>query len=293
VRAVAVVALVAVSMLLLDSCTTLQNKEILRLGDPPGITNRTHSIHALWMWSWLAAIIIGVVVWFLIIYAVIRFRRRSDDEVPVQFRYHLPLEILYTVAPVIIVVVLFVFTIRTQNEVLASATNYNGKAQHQIDVVGQQWSWTFNYVKDPALGGQTTVFEPGNTAYEPTLVLPVGQSVTFHLYSPDVIHSFWVPAFLFKLDVIPGKVNHFSVTPTRTGTFQGRCAELCGVYHSRMLFNVKVVQPAQFRSYLQKLKSEGNTGLALGGSQARTEAGLKNAPHNGVGPHSIQNGTGQ
>ena len=137
-------------------------------------------------------------------------------------------------------------------------------------------------VHDKALDGHTNVYESGTTAYRPTLVLPVNESVRFNLSSPDVIHSFWVPAFLMKMDVVPGRDNHFELTPTRKGTYVGRCAELCGTYHSRMLFNVKVVSASDYAKYLQALKSKGQTGLALGGSNARTQAGL-NTGQNGAG----------
>ena len=245
-----------------------------RLAEPVGATDRTHQMHQLWMWSWLAAIIVGVLVWGLILYSCVKFRRRRDDEIPVQTRYNLPIEILYTVAPIVIVLVLFYFTVTVQNHTLAAADENGGKADHTVTVVGQQWSWTFNYDQDPALDGKTTVFEAGTPAHQPTLELPVNKSVEIHLHSPDVDHSFWVPAFLFKMDVIPGRDNHFSFTPTRLGTYQGRCAELCGTYHSRMLFNVKVVSEADYAAYLKKLQQQGNIGPALGRSGVDREAGL-------------------
>ena len=142
--------------------------------------------------------------------------------------------------------------------------------------MGQQWSWTFNYDKDQALDGQTTVYDGGTTADRPVLYLPVDKSVEFKLVSPDVIHSFWVPTFLFKMDVIPGRDNHFSLTPTKEGTFVGRCAELCGVYHSRMLFDVKVVSEAEYASHLESLQQRGNIGPALGGSEVNQQNGLLN-----------------
>jgi cytochrome c oxidase subunit 2 len=231
---------------------------------------------SLWMGSWLAAMLVGVLVWGLIIYACVKFRRRHDDEIPVQTRYNLPIEILYTVAPVVVVLVLFYYTVVIQNDTLASASESGGKADHTLTVVGQQWSWTFNYEKDDALDGSTTVYEGGTTADRPTLVLPVNESVEIKLRSPDVVHSFWVPAFLFKMDVVPGRDNHFGFTPTREGTFIGRCAELCGVYHSRMLFDVKVVSADEYAAHLQKLEQEGNTGLALGGSETTQQDGLQN-----------------
>jgi cytochrome c oxidase subunit 2 len=261
--------------LFLGACSAKDQTEIKRLAQPVGATDRADNIHSLWMGSWLAAILIGILVWGLIIYACIKFRRRRDDEIPVQTRYNLPIEILYTVAPVIVVLVLFYFTVITQNKVLAAA-NESGKPDHKITVVGQQWSWTFNYDADKALDGKTTVYDVGTPADLPTLVLPVNQTVEVQLRSPDVIHSFWVPAFLFKMDVIPGRDNHFGFTPTRTGTFVGRCAELCGTYHSRMLFNLKIVTPAEYAQHLRDLQRQGNVGQNLGGSEVNQQNGLQN-----------------
>ena len=273
-RRVGVAVAAGSGFLLLGGCSAKEQESIKRLAQPVGVTDRTTGIHHLWMGSWLVAILVGILVWGLIIYACIKFRRRRDDEIPVQTRYNLPLEILYTVAPVVMVLVFFYFTALEQNKVLASAEP-SGPPDHVVTVVGQQWSWTFNYDKDPALDGRTTVFEAGTPAYMPTLVLPVNRSVEFKLRSPDVIHSFWVPAFLFKMDVVPGRDNHFSLTPQRIGKYVGKCAELCGTYHSRMLFNVKVVSEADYATYLKKLQSQGNIGPALGGSEVNHQAGLE------------------
>jgi cytochrome c oxidase subunit II len=275
VRTAGLITLGSAGMLLLASCSSEERDSIHRLAQPQGITDRTDGIHGLWMGSWLAAMIVGVLVWGLIGYACVKFRRRRDDEIPIQTRYNLPIEILYTVAPVVMVLVFFFFTVTVQNNVLADASE-SGNADHTITVVGQQWSWTFNYDKDSALDGKTTVYEGGTTADRPTLVLPVNESVEFKLRSPDVIHSFWVPAFLFKMDVVPGRDNHFSLTPTREGTFKGRCAELCGTYHSRMLFDVKVVSAGEYADYLKKLQAAGNVGPALGGSEVDQQNGLQN-----------------
>ncbi len=164
-----------------------------------------------------------------------------------QTRYNLPLEVFYTIAPVLMCVVFFFHTVRVQDEVL----NLDANPDMTVEVLGQQWSWTFNY----GVGEQTpsATAEDGDFAYEsyvytsgtgadiPTLVLPVDQTIQFNLHSPDVIHDFGVPAFLVKMDVIPGRVNRLQVTPTVEGTYAGKCYELCGVSHSRMLFNVEVV----------------------------------------------------
>jgi cytochrome c oxidase subunit II len=272
-RSIALVAMASGAALLVSSCSVADQEEIKRLAQPEGVTDRTPGMASLWMGAWLAAILVGIVVWGLIGYACVKFYRRRDDEIPVQTRYNLPIEILYTIAPVVMVLVFFFFTVTVQNEVLAEPKS--GGADHKLIVVGQQWSWTFNYDKDPALDGSTTVYDGGTTADRPTLYLPVDQSVEVQLRSPDVIHSFWVPAFLFKMDVVPGRDNHFSFTPTREGTFKGRCAELCGTYHSRMLFDVKVVSEAEYKSHLERLQQQGNIGPALGGSEVDQQSGLE------------------
>ena len=252
------------ALLILSGCSPEQEGSIKRLAMPVASTKEAPMMHDLWVWSWLAAMITGVLVWGLIFYVAIRYHRRSEDEIPVQTRYNLPIEIFYTIAPVMMVIVFFYFTVDTQNKV----RHTDGHPDQNVTVVGQQWSWTFNYNLDyddkkkdyVPVSGEEVVHQGGTTAERPTLWLVKDQSVTFNLDSPDVIHSFWVPAFLFKMDVVPGRENHFTLTPTREGTFEGRCAELCGVYHSRMLFNVKVVDQATYDAHIAELKAQGNTG---------------------------------
>ena len=260
-------------LLLLSACSSADQEQIKRLAMPEPATDRAPAIYDLWHGAWLAAILVGILMWGLIGWACFKYRRRADDEIPVQTRYNLPLEILYTVAPIVMVLVFFYYTVTTQNDVLEEVSA--DEADHHIQVVGQQWSWTFNYLEDDALDGQTSVYDGGTTADRPTLVLPVDETVVVDLTSPDVIHSFWVPAFLFKMDVVPGRDNSFSFTPTTEGEFVGRCAELCGAYHSRMLFNVEVVSAEEYAAHLQELEDQGQTGVAVGGSDADTQPGLE------------------
>jgi cytochrome c oxidase subunit 2 len=283
-RRVALVGLTAAALLFLSGCSAEQEGEIKRLALPVGATKEAIYVHDLWMWSWLAAMITGVIVWGLIFYVAIRYWRRSETDIPVQTRYNLPIEIFYTIAPIMMVIVFFYFTLDTQSKVLHVDKN----PDETITVVGQQWSWTFNYNLDYdkkknefVPKGGDVVYEGGTTADRPTLWLVKDKSVTFNLASPDVIHSFWVPAFLFKLDVVPGRHNTFSITPTRAGTFEGRCAELCGVYHSKMLFNVKVVDETAYDAHLKDLADQGNTGPALGGVQVMDTPGLESADSTG------------
>jgi len=233
-----------------------------------GASDRGPYIETLWIGAWIASLAVGVLVWGLIGYVAVRYHKR-DDEIPRQTRYHLPIEMLYTMAPLITVAVFFYFTVEKQDKVLDTLAH----PDHNVLVTAQQWTWTFNYLHESAVGG-TNVFDVGTASREPELWLVKDQSVTFDLHSPDVAHSFWVPAFYFKMDVIPGRENQFSMTPTRFGTFDGRCAELCGYLHSQMLFHVKVVNQAQFDAHLRELKAAGNIGAPLGGEQSRTIEGL-------------------
>ena len=277
-------SMAALMVLLVSGCSTEQKDQIKRLALPVPASKEAGYVYDFWHWSWLAAGIIGLFTLALILYAAVHFRRRSETEVPVQTRYNLPIEVLYTIAPVMIVVVFFFFTVKEQNR----TQHDDPHPAETITVVGQQWSWTFNYnlgydekTNDYKPVGGQTVYDTGTTAQRPTLWLVKDKSVRVFLHSPDVIHSFWVPAFLFKMDDVPGRHNHFAFTPNRAGTFEGRCAELCGVYHSRMLFNVKVVDQAAYDAHLQKLYDEGNTGPALGSGVTQRVPGLTDGSDNG------------
>jgi cytochrome c oxidase subunit 2 len=248
-------------MLVLTGCSA---EEAQRLGLPEGVTNQTPRITNLWQGAWIAALIVGGVVWFLMLYAAVVYRRRRTDEgLPLQVRYNLPIEVTYTVVPIVIVLTYFYFTARDEERVLDLSTN----VENTVNVVGKRWSWDFNYTDED-------VYETGTQAEPPTLVLPVNESIRFVLTSRDVIHSFWVPAFQFKLDMIPGRINNFEITPTKTGTFRGRCAELCGTDHSRMLFDVRVVEPDEYDAYIETLRDAGQTGeLSAGNGPGNVEPG--------------------
>lgn len=258
----------------LTSCSAQTQHEWKNLAMPDPGTEEAWLTFEFWRWSWVALMIVGVLVWALMFYVVWAYRRRSDADVPVQTRYNLPLEIFYTLVPVIMIVVMFFHTVKIQNELTAVDDN----PDHVVKVVGQQWSWTFNYVDEPVAGGKN-VYEFGTASYIPTLVLPVDESVVFELTSPDVIHSFWITGFLYKEDIIPGRTNKFEVTPNVIGDFRGKCAELCGVSHSRMLFDVKVVSRADYDAYLKDQIAKGFVsdepilGNAYTTHQANTQGG--------------------
>jgi len=224
-------------------------------GLPHPITPQGERVASIWTGSWIAAFAVGAGVWGLIFVAVVRFRKRSD-ELPSQVRYNLPVEVLYTVVPFIIVAALFYFTARDESY-LDRTTAHPAVT---IGVIGFRWNWQFRYIdaNDPnKVVGQVTG-RPGEPAQ---LVLPTDRSIRFIETSPDVIHSFWVPEFLFKRDVVPGRTNQFEISKiTRTGTFVGRCAELCGTDHDRMNFQVKVVPPAEYDAMMQRLQSQAAAG---------------------------------
>lgn len=247
VRAGALVVGASTVALLASGCTA---NEAFFFDLPTPATEEAPIIQNLWQGSWIAAWAVGAVTLILILWAIFAYRRRKNSDVPEQTKYNMPIEVLYTIVPLVMILGLFWFTAKDQSEIL---TIENDQKQ-TVNVVGWKWSWGFNYIDED-------VFESGTPDYIPTLVLPVNEKVRFELTSPDVIHSFWVPSFLFKMDVIPGKTNVFELTPNKLGTFAGKCTELCGTYHSGMLFNVKVVERPEFEAYIEALKARGNTGL--------------------------------
>ncbi|MFL6099711.1 MAG: cytochrome c oxidase subunit II [Actinomycetales bacterium] len=246
----------AATALLLSGCSGSLSRGLL----PKGVTENSKRVTDLWNGSWIAALGVGVLVWGLTIWCVVAYRRRKDDpEFPEQLRYNVPIEILYTVVPLFMIGVLFYFTARDEEALLSTSA----KPDLVVNVVGKQWSWDFNYVSQQVyeVGTQAELTgKPLVASQLPTLYLPVDKRVEFTLTARDVIHSFWVPAFLQKLDVIPGRVNRFQVVPTTEGTFAGKCAELCGSYHSAMLFQVKVVSQSDFDAHIKALQAAGQTG---------------------------------
>ncbi len=230
--------------------------DIARLGMRAPVTRQGLLTLHLWEGSWLAALCVGVVVWGLILWVVI-FHRKRSDRIPAQVRYNLPIEVMYTVLPFVMIGVLFYYTARDENSIDALSAH----PDVVVNVTGYQWRWEFQYPQYPVKGSSYGVTELGqmwngnlgagdNESQLPLLEIPDNESVRFNLVSIDVDHAFWVIPFNFKRDVLPGHPNHFQVTPITTSTSIGRCSELCGLYHSRMLFRVKIVTPAQFHTWI-------------------------------------------
>jgi cytochrome c oxidase subunit II len=251
----------AVAIVALSGCTDQVQRGWLPGDSDAEVTNQTGRIADLWVGSWAAALIVGLLTWGLMLWCVAVYRKRKDDDVlPVQLRYHVPLEIMYVILPIVMIGVLFFYTNRDMSDI----NDTTAETDLHVQVIGKQWSWDFNYLDDDVydtgqhaqdVGGSQGVLDE-----QVTLYLPVGESVEFTLDSRDVIHSFWIPAFLYKLDMIPGKTNSFQVTPEQTGLYRGKCAELCGEEHSSMLFNVQVVTREEYDEHMQDLRDKGQTG---------------------------------
>ena len=235
--------------------------------DGTAATNQTERVSGLWVNSWIVLLAVGVITWGLMAWAAIAYRRRKGQTgLPVQMRYNMPIEIFYTIVPLLLVMGMFFFTARDQT---AIETQWDDP-DVEITAIGKQWSWDFMYAGEDddlsdavwTMGIQAQPDKEGNVDQEqlPTLVLPVDQEVTIHLQSRDVIHSFWIIDFLYKKDMYIGKDNTWSFIPTRVGEYEGKCAELCGEYHSMMLFNVEVVEQDEYDAYVEELREKGNTG---------------------------------
>jgi len=217
-------------------------------GAPDPKSAEGESIYSLWQGFFVASIFVALLVWGLIVYSIVRFRRR-DDRVPSQKPYNIPVEIVYTVAPVVAVIALFGFSWATERDV----TDLAPDPVAHIDVVGFQWSWQFVYTDEDI----TITGEPGEP---PEMVLPLDQPVQLELISTDVNHAFWVPDFLSKRDLIPGVENSITVTPTEVGSYVGRCAEFCGLDHWQMYFAVRVVPRDDYDAWLDEQRSAQETG---------------------------------
>jgi cytochrome c oxidase subunit 2 len=253
-------ALGLLGVLTLTGCQ-MPNNEFWRFGWPEGITDRSDDMRELWTGSVIAALLVGIGVWGLILWSVVRHRKRSD-ELPKQTAYNLPLEIVYTILPFLIIAGLFFFTVVVQNRVTARSDN----PDETIAVNAFKWNWQFVYPETTGEDGQP-VNTIGSSSEIPILVLPTNRTIRFEVASADVIHSFWVPEFLFKLDVIPGNENGrdnvFEVTVRKEGAYVGRCAELCGTYHAYMNFEVRAVSGDDYDAYLAARESGLDTFDAL------------------------------
>jgi cytochrome c oxidase subunit 2 len=228
--------------LLLTGCAKVSG-----LGFEEGLSSVNDVSLSLWQGAWIAGGVVGVFTLILILWPAIFHRAKaSKGEFPKQTQYNVPVEVAYTIIPFIIVAVLFYFTAVKETKIVEKTTNY----KHEIKVEGIQWSWQFAY---PEAGPKAVV--TGTPAQPPTLYVPLGEKVRYTITSNDVVHGFWIPAFMIQMQNLPGVTNYLEFTANKLGTYPGRCNILCGRNHSQMLFSVKVVTPAEYKTYLETLKA--------------------------------------
>ena len=226
-----------------------------------GLTNQVDRVIDLWVVSWIVLLVVGVITWLLLIWATVVYRRRKGQTgLPTQLRYNMPIEVFYTIVPLILVLVLFGFTARDQIAIEQPLED----PDVSIEVYGKRWAWDFNYLNENVFSAGIQAQElPGGrieTESLPVLYLPVDQKVEITIESRDVIHSFWIIDFLYKKDMIPSRTNYWYFVPQKEGVYRGKCAELCGEYHSMMLFEVRVVSVDEYNKQMAALRANGNVG---------------------------------
>jgi cytochrome c oxidase subunit 2 len=215
-------------------------------------------------------IAIFILVEGLLLYAVVKFRRRRGGPEPAMVHGNTPLEVGWTIGAAAIVAVIaaitFIYLPKIKNPPNTGATGYqqlagvemasltqpkppNGRALH-INVVGQQYIWRFDYINAKRLTENRPVF-----AYE-SMVVPTNTTVVLQINSADVAHTWWIPKLGGKADAIPGHNNYTWFKISKPGVYRGQCAELCGNNHADMLAQVRAVPPDQFRVWLATQRQE-------------------------------------
>ena len=248
-------------------------------GASKGATAQGQDTFKLYSGMMTTGIIGGGIVFLLILWVVLRYRKRPDD-MPRQFHENIPIEIIYTIVPILIVAVLFAFTVITENKVDATvpvdATTSHGTPVVDVRVTAFQWGWRFDYTGlNVGIAGETT---NGPNNHGPQMVLPVGQTVQITLVSDDVIHGFYVRDFNFSRYALPGVTNYFDLDVLHAGTYNGQCTQICGLYHSEMLFSVRAVSPAAFRLWAASEVRSGHT-LIRSGSSAQNNPPIYTKPY--------------
>jgi cytochrome c oxidase subunit 2 len=216
----------------------------------PPLTEQAADIDRVWNGFLAGAVAVAAGVAVTLLFVVVRYRRRSSA-LPRQRRENIPVEITYTVVPLLVVIGLFAVTFAS----VQALEEVDDDPDLTVEVVGFQWQWQFTY---PDSGVRVI----GSDGELPELVLPTGARVQFDLTSVDVIHSFWIPGFRYKRDLFPGQTQVFQVDVGDTpGDYpnSGVCAEFCGLDHDAMRFSVRIVTPDEFDAWLQQRSEEATT----------------------------------
>jgi len=243
-----------------------------------GSTRQGHDESVLWIGTMIAALFVMALVGGLIVWSIIRYRKRSDA-MPRQFQNHLGIEITYIVTPLVMVLILFGFTVYTENQVDAVSPTPALK----VHVTAFQWGWRYQYPGNVTVTGVTTEdpdpiglnggqCAPAVDCLGPGLVVPTGQTTRITLNSQDVIHGFYVPEFNFSRYAQPGITNVFDLTPTHEGIYRAQCTQLCGLYHSLMFFHVVALPPDQFRAWLSSQQQVASAAAGPSTSNSTTKA---------------------
>ena len=247
-RRARLIGTVGVAVLVLAGC-----------GSITPVTEQGREVRDLYNLLFVAAAVVFVLVEAAIVFAVVRYRRRSDM-LPPQFHGNNLLEVAWTLVPLIIVAALFVLGWGVLNRVEAKADN----PRVTVNVLGFQWQWSFTYQDEkvevePGKPPEDLTIK-GTIAKPPEIYLPVDQTIEVNTEARDVIHSFYVREFLFKRDAFPGHVNTFPLTITKPGVYHGQCTEYCGLAHQAMRFTVHAVPMSEYRAWLAEAKKRAASG---------------------------------
>ena len=247
------------ALLLLLACTPSHNQSTFDTAGP--VAEQQLELFIIIFW---AAVFVFVLVGGIMLYAVVRYRRRPGrDEMPVQTHGNTPLEVGWTIAPVVVLVVIAVPTLIAIFEIADLPADKDALV---VNVTGHQWWWEFGYPDQELVSGDLV------TANE--LHVPVDTDVKLNLRSDDVIHSFWIPKLAGKVDVVPSNVNRMQFKSEKTGNFFAQCAEFCGVAHAHMRFRVIVESETDFKAWVAKYHELAKRPAPTGDSPAAKGAAL-------------------
>lgn len=225
---------------------------------PQPVSPNGHRIYDLYIYISYVAIVIFVGVEIGLLWIILKFRRRGPDHYGATWHHNLKLEIGWTIAPTIVIAFIgYLAFVELDKDFNPDHFSQNVAAADQMNVCvqGYQFYWTYTYTSNPGCD-QAALQDKTQVVAKDTLVVPVGKFVHLTMHSDNVIHSWWVPAISGKTDAVPGYDNQMFMQIEKPGTWEGECAELCGVGHYQMQIKVTAMNQAQFDGWLQQQKSK-------------------------------------